>query len=483
MTKATTRFLIAAVVGAACGATLAGQSAYIQTNLVANKASYNPTFRVDPDLVNGWGIALRPPGAGGHIWISNAGTGTTTTYIGDANGQPLHQDGLKVVPIVTSARDLDPVQTGSDGIAQVTGQVYNASSDLPGQPVEFYVEGPAIDYNTNADVGIDAGSAKFIFVTLDGTINAWRTKTNPGMLEAVIVKDYSQQAFSYSFTGVAMTVDPYTLDAFGSPVVDNRLYVADFGNGQVLTYDNQWNDITDPTKFQRPAGLPATYRPFNIQVLADNRIYIAWAENSLEIDEPSEEIPGPGFGRIAAYDRDGNLLQDFPQHDLLNAPWGMAIAPYNFGDFSNALLVANFGDGTIAGYDIATGAELGYLRDAKGDVISVDGIWGLTFGNGVSLGDLDALYFTAGPDEERDGVFGSLRLAPAPNLCPGDVNCDGAVTFADIDPFVARLGCPAGNPATCSSDCPWENADLNTDGSVTFADIDPFVGQLGAVCP
>src|ERR1700754_5048702 len=89
-------------VASSANAFAAGPNAYIQTNLVANSARYNPTAFVDPNLVNGWGIALRPPGAGGHIWVSNAGTGTTTTYIGDVNGIPLHQDGLKMVPIVTS---------------------------------------------------------------------------------------------------------------------------------------------------------------------------------------------------------------------------------------------------------------------------------------------------------------------------------------------------------------------------------------------
>jgi len=154
--------------------------------------------------------------------------------------------------------------------------------------------------------------------------------------------------------------------------------------------------------------------PFNVQVLSDDRVYVAWAPNSLEIDEPTEEVPGAGLGRIVAYDRDGNMLQDYADHTLMNDPWGMVIAPGNFGAFSNALLVANFGDGTIAAYDVDTGEELGYLRDPNGNVIMIDGIWGLTFGNGWSLGDADSLYFTAGPDEERDGILGRLEFAAAP---------------------------------------------------------------------
>jgi uncharacterized protein (TIGR03118 family) len=262
---------------------------YEQTNLVANDSKYNPTAFVDPNLVNGWGIALRPPGAGGHIWISNAGTGTTTTYIGDVNGIPLHQDGLKVVPIITSARDVDPsIPPGTDGVAQVTGQVYNAASDIPGQPTEFFVSGPAINYSNGTPFGIDAGPAKFVFVTQDGTINAWRTKTDPGMLEAVVIKDFStldpiQEGLLArpGFNGVAMTTDAFTLDGGGNKVADNRLYAADFANGRIMTFDNQWNDITASTPFQRPADLSPAWMPFNVQMLSDNRIYVAGLKTPL----------------------------------------------------------------------------------------------------------------------------------------------------------------------------------------------------------
>lgn len=412
------------VMAAACLACLAsaqaaGLNAYVQTNLVANNAKYNPTAFVDENLVNPWGIALRPPGAGGHFWTSNAGTGTTTTYIGDVPGLPLYQDGLKVVPIVTSARDMDPFVPGTDGMAQVTGQVYNAASDYAGQPVEFFVSGPAINYSNGSTYGTDSGSAKFIFVTQDGTINAWRTKTDPGMLEAVVIKDYSTIDFidqglvaRPGFNGVAMTTDAWTLDVQGNKVADNRLFVADFAAGRVMSFDNQWNDITASTPFARPIDLHPGWMPFNVQQLADGRIYVAWTENAFEIDEPTEEIPGGG--RIVAYDRNGNTLQDYTEHSLLNNPWGMVIAPDSFGAFAGALLVANFGDGTISAYDVATGAELGYLKDPDGNVILIDGIWGLTFGNGVHLGQADHLYFTAGPDEERDGIFGKLALAPVP---------------------------------------------------------------------
>lgn len=415
-----------------------GATAYEQTNLVANDAKYNPTAFVDANLINPWGIALRPPGAGGHFWTSNAGTGTTTTYIGDVPGVPLYQDGLKVVPIVTSARDMDLTLPGTDNMAQVTGQVYNAASDFAGQPTEFFVSGPAINYSNGSTYGIDSGSAKFIFVTQDGTINAWRTKTDPGMVEAVVIKDYSQIDYLSQglvarpgFNGVAITTDAWKPDALGNKIADNRLYAADFAAGRVMTFDNQWNDITASTPFARPADLHPGWMPFNVQMLGDKRIYVAWTENAFEIDEPTEEIPGGG--RIVAYDRDGNMLQDYSDHDKMNNPWGMVIAPETFGDFAGALLVANFGDGTIAAYDVVTGADLGYLKDADGNVISIDGIWGLTFGNGWSLGEANSLYFTAGPDEERDGIFGKLTMAPVPE----------PQTYALLLAGLGLLGCSA----------------------------------------
>jgi hypothetical protein len=194
--------------------------------------------------------------------------------------------------------------------------------------------------------------------------------------------------------------------------------------------------------------------PFNVQILNDGRVYVAWTRNAYEIDEPTEEIPGEG--RIVAYDRHGNILQDYTADQKMNNPWGMAIAPSNFGELAGALLVANFGDGTIAAYDVATGADLGYVKDPKGDPVVIDGIWGLTFGNGVSLGDSNALYFTAGPDEERDGLFGSLRFGLS-----GDADLDG-----DVD--VADLGILASNWQQAGD---WRMGDFDGNGSIDVNDL------------
>ena len=392
--------------------TTAQPNAYSQKILVANRAGFEAGALIDKHLINPWGIALRPPGVGGHIWISNAGNASTSTYVGDAKGVPLHQDGLKIVSLN------GPLISYEDGLANVTGQVYNAASDFPGQPVEFPVSGPACDLSGEKPVSIGtiSGSAKFVFVTTDGTINAWRSGTKASMNAAIIVKDYSDHGADQirslphlpAFTGVAMTTNAKA---------NNRLYVTDFQNGTIRVLDNQWADITASVPFARPSGLSPNFNPYNIQLL-DGRLYVVFAELDSNADEAAKDVPGVGAGHVVAYDLDGHIVQEFADSGRLNSPWGVAIAPQNFGPLGGALLVANFGDGTIAALDPATGAFRDYLRDASGQPISIDGVWGLVFGNGVSLGDADSLYFTAGPNAEQDGIFGRLRYAGPPRSDP-----------------------------------------------------------------
>src|SRR5262249_17865618 len=154
---------------------------------------------------------------------------------------------------------------------------------------------------------------------------------------AVIIKDFSANSNTPlglpntpGYLGVAMTTDAYTLDGLGNKVADNRLYAADFANNRIQVFDDQWNDITASISFQRPAGMPADYHPFNIQYLG-GRLYVTWAESALDAADPTEELDLPGAGRVVAYDRDGHIVQDFPDQSLLNAPWGLAIAPSDFG--------------------------------------------------------------------------------------------------------------------------------------------------------
>ncbi|MEO7191782.1 MAG: TIGR03118 family protein [Vicinamibacterales bacterium] len=378
---------------------------YARRTLVANRVAIAEGGLVDPHLINAWGLALRPPGAGGHFWISNAGNLSTSTFVGDVAGMPLRQDGLKIVYLD------GPLISYEDGLANVTGQVYNIASDFSGQPMEFPVTGPASTLTSGSPVplGVITGSAKFVFVTTDGTINAWRASTVESLERAVVVKDYSDRGRDQvrdlphlpAFTGVAMSAQP---------LGGNHLYVADFQNGLIRVLDSQWCDITNRAAFGRPADMPPDFSPYNIQLLGE-RLYVAYARLDANAEEPARSIAGPGAGRVVAYDLEGHIVRTFGAAAGLNAPWGLALAPRDFGPFGGALLVGNFGDGTIAAFDADTGAFRDFLRDDAGRPVVIHGLWGLAFGNGVSLGDADSLYFTAGPNGEQDGVFGRVRYA------------------------------------------------------------------------
>jgi uncharacterized protein (TIGR03118 family) len=389
---------------------------YRQTNLVANKAEYNPQI-VDELMRDAWGIALRPPGAGGHIWVSNAASGTSSEFIGDVPGNPLHQDGLKIV-------HLDEPRWTDHGYAFVTGQAYNSASDFPDQPVEFLVSGPADNLKETPPKEIKdgySGSAKFIFVTEEGCINAWSASTAVSMKSAPLMIDYSKTSdwrpyrVNPVYTGAALTNNPANSEAY-KKLGGNHLFATDIRNNVIEVFDNQWNDVTKSFHFETPKTVGGLH-PFNIADL-NGHLFVAYGEFDPNSDEAQEQIAGAGLGHIVEYNEDGTLVKDFyAGHGVLNLPWGMAIAPATFGRYANNLLVANFGDGTISAFNLESGDFEGYIRDADSKIISIDGIWGLAFGNGVSLGDANALYFTAGPNNENDGIFG--RITPNVHRYPG----------------------------------------------------------------
>jgi uncharacterized protein (TIGR03118 family) len=276
--------------------------------------------------------------------------------------------------------------------------------------LEFPVSGPASNLSGATPVGIGtiSGSAKFVFVTTEGTINAWRSNTAESMDAAVIVKDYSDhgpdQIVSLphlpAFTGVAMSTEPR---------VGHRLYVTDFQNSTIRVLDHTWADITARVPLARPGGMRPDFSPYNIQLLG-GRLYVAFAALDAVADEAAKDVPAPGAGHVVAYDLDGRIVQEFADAGRLNSPWALP-SRLRFLARHGALLVGNFGDGTIAAFDLATGAFRDYLRDRSGKPIMIDKLWALAFGNGVSLGDADSLYFTAGPNQEQDGEFGRLRYA------------------------------------------------------------------------
>ena len=357
------------------GVNASAQNAYNQINLVANSASYNPQI-VDPTLINAWGIAIRPAGLGGHFWVGSNGGGVSTQWVGDVGGVPLFQDDLGNVSV--------PGPGGTAGT--VTGVAFNGGSSFA------------------VNQGSVFAPAKFIFGTDNGVISAWTERqTSPG----VFVRP------TFATTVIDRSGDGTQFFGIGVDDAGGRLYAANFGvNPGMQMYDGNWNDISS-TFADTPLGknpfVADGYQPFNVQVLGSS-LFVAYAKYGT----PGEEETGDALGRLAEYNLDGSLRQVWGDGSGLNAPWGVAVAPGNFGKFSWHLLVSNFGDGTISAYDPNTRDFVDFLRDPQGNPISIEGIWGLQFGNGASLGESNRLYFAAGPEDETAGLFGSLSVSAVP---------------------------------------------------------------------
>jgi uncharacterized protein (TIGR03118 family) len=378
---ATALGLVAAL--AACTSSDADQSAaphpgqvpggYAQTNLVANWDAYKPQI-VEPDLQNAWGISMRPAGAGGHFWITANGTGKSFEYVGDVGGKDLYADDLKEVTIPGVDKDA----------GTPTGTVFNES----GTGFVIHQEVPGEGKVTQP--------ATFLFATDTGKVTAWtEVKHDDGTAsrptDSVVTFDQSAQGASY----LGMAISPAD-----SPT--QRLYLADFGaKPGLVVLDDAFKPVIN-AGFASP--FPDAYKPFNVQTIGDS-VFVVYAEWG----EPGEEEPGPGEGRVAEFTPGGKLIQTWDGGNYLNAPWGIARAPEKgFGTYSGDLLVSNFGDGTIAVLDSTTHKAVDFLRRPDGLRVEIDGIWGLTFGNGESLGRSNALYFAAGPGPEADGIFGRL---------------------------------------------------------------------------
>jgi len=232
--------------------------------------------------------------------------------------------------------------------------------------------------------------------TEDGTITAWNnaiTGTN-----AVIVADRSDTEAIYK--GLAIARD--TNDAA-------RLYAANFDAGVVDVFDGNFQYLSSFTD----SNVPPLFAPFNVQNIRGN-LFVTFAKQ--ELPEMEDDEPGPGNGLIDIFDTDGTLLRRFATGDVLNSPWGMAVAPRNFGEFSRALLIGNFGDGRINAYDLLTGKLLGHLSAPNGDPIEIEGLWGIDFDQKERSSrecdfDADRLYFAAGPGDEEHGLIGFIRTA------------------------------------------------------------------------
>lgn len=399
-------------------------TAFTQVNLVSSRAE-DGALMLDPAFINAWGLAIRPAGAGGHWWITNTDTSRVTLYVGDSPTVPFTQDGLSVLGVpgapggeaITIA--IDPPSIGGVPLpppnptpalvmppSNPTGQVFSGST------TEFLVNGTSL---TGAPLA--NAPARFITVSEDGTIAAWGefgSAADERMNRFEVVIDNSASGAVYK--GVTVSADA------GSGLF---LYAANFSGNAIEVYDGAWQRVaTDGFVLtEAPGGRdPSLYAPFNIERVSsaargEEVLVVAYAKvaNAAAGEEESTD------GFIATYTLDGTLLATADAEGLFNAPWGVALAPAGWGDHGGDLLVGNFGDGRILALDATTLAFKGFLLDQAGTPVVIDGLWDIIFGNGASLGAADRLYFAAGPEDETEGLFGSLSLSATGAAVPPPV--------------------------------------------------------------
>ena len=328
---------------------------YVQHNLVSDGAV--AADHVDPNLVNGWGVAFNPSGA---AWVANNGTGTSTLY--DGNGVALSL----VVQI--------PAPGATSG-GTPTGITFNGSN------------------NFSVGSGSASGPARFLFATEDGLIAGWSPTADA--THALVAVDNSSKNAIYK--GIAI----------GAGNNEALLYATDFHNNRVDVFDATFQPVTLASNAFVDSRLPAGYAPFGIQAIGGD-IFVTFA---LQDADKKDEQHGRGFGFVDAFDPSGTLLARVAARGALNAPWGIALAPAGFGRFSNALLVGNFGDGRINAYDLVFDFPLGELRDKSNHPIAIEGLWGIAFGNGLLNQPVNTLFFAAGPGDENHGLYGRIDAA------------------------------------------------------------------------
>jgi uncharacterized protein (TIGR03118 family) len=358
--------------GLAASASASGpvaNSAYRQTNLVSDIPGL--ALHTDPNLRNPWGTSTGP---GLPIWASDNHTGVTTLYDGQGNPQPGPGKQQLVVSIPA------PPSAGPGAVGAPDGTVFNPT---PG--------GFAVTKN-----GV-SGSARFLFATEDGTIVGWNPAVDP--THAVIAVDRSTVTDNAGNVGAV-----YKGLALVSTPAGKFLYATNFRFGTIEVFDSNFhlvNSFTDPT-------VPPGFAPFGIHNIGGN-LYVTFAKQDAA---KHDDDAGPGNGFVDVFAPNGIFLQRLASRDRLNSPWAVTLAPATFGAFGGDILVGNFGDGRINAFNPTTGQFLGQLRK-HGGPITISGLWGLRFPAGSLNVTPNALYFTAGPNHEADGLFGDI--VPAQN--------------------------------------------------------------------
>jgi uncharacterized protein (TIGR03118 family) len=436
--------------------TVTAPTAFSVTNLVADTAG-TAALTTDAHLVNPWGIAFGPTTA---IWVANNRTATATQYDGNGKAQPT------VTPLVVN------FAAGAGGAAfNPTGIVFNASGD-------FVVTATA------------SGASHFIFAGEGGMIAGW----SPGV-------DRTHAITAFTATDGAV----YKGLAIANNGAGNFLYATDFHGNKVDVFDAHFTkQTTSATAFAFvDPTLPAGFAPFGIQALntgaaGATQIYVTYAQQNGT--DNHDQTNGAGLGLVDIFDTNGVFLSHLvPAGGLLNAPWGVALAPADFGTLSNAVLIGNFGDGKINAFATGTGAFAGAVADSRGTAFAQVGLWGIAFGNDTGNQPHNTLFFSAGVNEQSNGEFGRIDAGAAPilNAAPmivltaptgtvsGTVNLSAtvqsSVAIAKVEFFAAgvTLGTVSIAPFTTN----WDTTTV-ANGTVAInaeaTDVDGNVGVVAA---
>ena len=338
---------------------------YDQHNLVSDIPGL--ADHTDSNLVNAWGLDASPTSP---WWISDNGSGKATLY---------------------------NVSSGAITIFTVPG-----AGGAQGNPTGLIFNG-GTGFVVNNGVG-SPSPARFIFSSEDGTISAFK-----GAPIVTVVPNANAPAHGAIYKGLA--IDSRSAGQF--------LYATDFHNNKVDVFNSSFHAVTLAGNFTDP-NLPAGFAPFGIQNIGGT-LYVTYA---LQDQDRHDDVAGPGNGFVDAFDTSGNLIRRVASMGELNSPWGLALAPADFGRFSGDLLVGNFGDGRIHVFDPASLTSdgefepVGLMHSAAGRPIQIDGLWSLQFGHGTTAssanGVTTTLFFTAGPSDEGHGLFGTIVLTQPP---------------------------------------------------------------------
>jgi len=352
-------------------AMLPAATGYLVHNLVADDKSTATADFYDSRLINPWGNVAS---ATSPFWVCDLGLSTIYT-VNMTNTTALGTPNATTQPTIPGAG-------GAKG-GSCTGIVANVAPATT--PPTFPVTAP----------GKTPVAASFIFVTEDGVLSAWAGGADA--TQAFVEADNSATSV---YKGLALLTTPAV-----------QLYAANFKTGGIDVFDTQWKPVTLATGSFVDPKVPAGFAPFNIWNIG-GKLYVAYAKQDAN---KKFDVQGVGNGYVSVFDSTGKLLQSLVAGgtgSLLNSPWGLALAPSNYGKYAGDLLVGNFGDGLINAYDPTTGAYVGTLQDPSGNNIKLPGLWSLYVGNGGSGGDSSTVYFTAGPGGQKHGLLGSIQANP-----------------------------------------------------------------------